>query len=291
VKNVREIGRRTVKKKPSPRTYLKDLHARRGTGRSKPVEKTNAGPALKAPRPPEAETTNQWAPTKVDGVNVFHTFEWPRDRMLAFSDRCPDCDRWIHLLKKAGGEGACMCGARFRIEFDREQDWVLLEGPHCMDCGRALQAEAAGKCVAWEDIGSAHQWQCSKCRKNEPRVEVVRGLQRQARTGYAHLLAWFEENEDETIQHLLTRARLELAEVAAHQRRVLRAMIERGDEREDALLESTVEKLQATIKELGAQAERVNVARELRQHQDIERAIAAALARRRARQLGSDSNR
>ena len=94
-------------------------------------------------------------------VGVMRSFT--NDRNVTFSERCPGCQRWIHL-GRAQCEGQCFCGQNYRVVFDlTPENWSRPQEMRCMDCGVELTVPGAGSPVnAWHPI-NGNQMQCDAC--------------------------------------------------------------------------------------------------------------------------------
>lgn len=95
-------------------------------------------------------------------VHVLHSFVWPTNPFLTFSEQCPSCKRWVHCLSET--DGVCECGAEFTIRFDREdEDWTMKQDACCMDCGYKFgMSEPKEGRNPWHPK-SMHQTQCNRC--------------------------------------------------------------------------------------------------------------------------------
>ena len=82
---------------------------------------------------------------------------------ITFSDRCPKCNRWIHLAD-AEHEGQCVCGKIYRVTFDMTpEDWTMRREMCCMDCGAAMMLSmGGGSHEPWREINE-YQMQCHSC--------------------------------------------------------------------------------------------------------------------------------
>jgi hypothetical protein len=96
-----------------------------------------------------------------DDVGVFRSFKNAQN--VSFSERCPGCQRWIHL-GLAEREGQCFCGQNYRVVFDlTPEKWSRPQEMRCMDCGIGLPVPLVGSPMKpWHPI-NGHQMQCDAC--------------------------------------------------------------------------------------------------------------------------------
>jgi len=92
-------------------------------------------------------------------VGVLRSFQ--NAARTTFSNRCPGCQRWIHLGSTEHA-GECFCGQAYRVVFDLSpEDWSLRQ--MCMDCGIEMTTSLADLALnPWHAI-NGDQVQCDAC--------------------------------------------------------------------------------------------------------------------------------
>ena len=93
-------------------------------------------------------------------VGVLRSFQ--NAARTTFSNRCPGCQRWIHLGSTEHA-GECFCGQTYRVVFDLSpEDWSLRQ-ICCMDCGVEMTTSLTGPALnPWHAI-NGDQVQCDAC--------------------------------------------------------------------------------------------------------------------------------